>query len=101
MPYFLIDGESIYDKLRQPKFHWLLFSNTENDFQAYKSALEGQYAGLVDFNVVSLHPQVAEVFGTKKSFNVLLRPDNYVGLISSETWPDDMRIYLKKVAGDG
>jgi len=27
MPYFLIDGESIYDKLRQPKFHWLVFSN--------------------------------------------------------------------------
>jgi len=100
MPYFLIDGESIYDKLRQPKFHWLVFSNTENDFHLYKSELEGQYAGLVDFNVVSLHPQVAEVFGTKKSFNVLLRPDNYVGLISSETWPDDLRIYLKKVAGD-
>jgi 2-polyprenyl-6-methoxyphenol hydroxylase-like FAD-dependent oxidoreductase len=27
MPYFLVDGKSIYDKLREPKFHLLTFSD--------------------------------------------------------------------------
>ncbi len=30
MPYFLIDGKSIYDKLREPKFHLLTFSDGES-----------------------------------------------------------------------
>jgi hypothetical protein len=38
-----------------------------------------QYAELIDFNAISLDPQVADAFGTDKTFNVLLRPDNYIG----------------------
>jgi len=29
MPYFLVDGSSVYDQLRAPKFHLLTFSNGE------------------------------------------------------------------------
>jgi hypothetical protein len=100
MPYFLIDGKSVYDKLRQPKFHWLVSSNAESDFQTFKTELERQYAELVDFSVISLHPEVTEAFGTDKPFNMLLRPDNYVGLISSETSRDEIDIYLKKLVAD-
>jgi 2-polyprenyl-6-methoxyphenol hydroxylase-like FAD-dependent oxidoreductase len=99
MPYFLVDGKSIYDKLHQPKFHWLVFSNTQSDFQTLKTELESQYAELVDFGAIPLYPQVAEVFGTDKSFNVLLRPDNYIGFISTETSPGELRVYLNKFAG--
>jgi 2-polyprenyl-6-methoxyphenol hydroxylase-like FAD-dependent oxidoreductase len=99
MPYFLVDGKSIYDELRQPKFHWLVFSNAQNDFQALKAELENQYAEWVDFNAISFDPRVAAAFGTDKSFNVLLRPDNYVGFISTVTSSDELSAYLKKLVG--
>src|SRR5215831_16202104 len=75
MPYFLVDGQSIYDKLHQPKFHLLAFSEAPGNFQELQTELESQYADLVDFNVVSPSPKVAEIFGTDRSFAVLLRPD--------------------------
>jgi 2-polyprenyl-6-methoxyphenol hydroxylase-like FAD-dependent oxidoreductase len=99
MPYFLVDGESIYGKLRQPKFHWLLFSDAQNNFDALRTEVEGRYAGLVDFNKFSLVPQAAEVFGTNNSFSVLLRPDNYVGFISPETSSGEIRVYLNELIG--
>lgn len=96
MPYFLVDGKSIYDKLHQPKFHLLSFSNARSDFQALKTELESSYAESVDFNAIRLSPQVAEAFGTGKSFNVLLRPDSYIGFISPETSLSGLRVYLNK-----
>jgi 2-polyprenyl-6-methoxyphenol hydroxylase-like FAD-dependent oxidoreductase len=98
MPYFLADGKSIYDKLHQPKFHLLVFSDAEGDFQALKAELETRYAGLVDFNSVTLNPQAAEIFGSNDSFSVLLRPDNYIGLIAAETSTDELRAYLNEFA---
>lgn len=99
MPYFLIDGKSIYDKLQQPKFHLLSFSNSESDSQALKTELENQYAELVDCNAIMLDSQVADIFGTDKSFNVVLRPDNYIGFISTETSLDGLSGYLNKFVG--
>src|SRR5215510_3392455 len=52
MPYVLVDGKSIYDILRQPKFHWLVFSDTHGDVQALKTELASPYAGLVDLNII-------------------------------------------------
>ncbi len=43
MPYFLVAGKSIYERLQQPKFHWLVFSNTQSDFQTLKPKFESQY----------------------------------------------------------
>src|SRR5260370_32698248 len=99
MPYFLVDGNSIYDKLHEPKFHWLLFSNSQSDFQKLKADLESQYAEVVVFNANPLHPRAAELFGTDKSFNVLLRPDNYIGFISQGTSSGELRVYLKQFVG--
>jgi 2-polyprenyl-6-methoxyphenol hydroxylase-like FAD-dependent oxidoreductase len=99
MPYFLVDGGSIYDKLHQPKFNWLVCSDAQKSFQAVQAELESQYTELVDFHIVPLSPQVAEVFGRNESFSVLLRPDNYIGLISTETSPDEPRVYLTSFLG--
>jgi len=99
MPYFLIDGKSIYDKLRQPRFHLLVFSDAHNDFQALKTELENEYAESVDFNIIPLDPQAAEIFGTNKPFNLLLRPDNYIGFISQETSSGELKGYLNKFVG--
>ena len=100
MPYFLVDGKSIYDRLHQPKHHLLVFSDEQDDLQALKAGLESQYAELVDFNSIPLYPQVAEAFGAKTSFSVLLRPDNYIGAISTETSLSSLRSYLDKVFGN-
>jgi hypothetical protein len=59
-----------------------------------KTENESQDAELVDFNAISLSPQVAEAFGTDKSFNVLLRPSSYIGYISAETSLNELKVYL-------
>jgi len=94
MPYFLVDGQSVYDKLQQPKFHLLVFSDAPGDFQALKTEIESQEAELVDFNALSLYPHVAEAFGTDKAFHVLLRPDSYIGYISTESSLNELQLYL-------
>lgn len=99
LPYFLVDGKSIYDKLHEPKFHLLTFSDGLSDYQAMGSEIESEYAHLVDHHVTPLYPHVAEVFGRNKPFNVLLRPDNYIGFISQKTSSSRLRVYLNEVIG--
>jgi 2-polyprenyl-6-methoxyphenol hydroxylase-like FAD-dependent oxidoreductase len=94
MPYFLVDGVSVYDKLRAPKFHLLVFSDGEHDYQSLKSEIENKYGDLIDFNVIPLYPRVVEIFGTNQPFKVLLRPDNYVGFISKEFSLDKLEGYF-------
>ncbi len=99
MPYFQVDGESVYDRLRQPKFHWLTFAGGRDDSQALRAELESRYAALVDFHAVPLDAQAAEAFGAREPFSVLLRPDNYIGFISAETTSGGLGSYLSEVVG--
>jgi hypothetical protein len=93
MPYFLLGGKSIYEGLRSPKFHLLTFSDT--------AALDelGKYAHLFDHQVVPLSPDAIEAFGTKAPFQVLLRPDNYIGLISADISPRSVDGYFRELFG--
>jgi len=98
MPYFLLDGRSIYDQLRAPKFHLLTFSDGQGDSGAeVRDEVETRYADLVDYHVVPLYPGVAEIFGRDKSFNVFLRPDNYIALISTDCSSRPLSKYLDKL----
>lgn len=99
MPFFLVDGKSIYDWLHRPAFHLLTFSDGQSDYRAFRNEIDREYAGLVDNQVLPLQPRAAEVFGANKPFNVLLRPDNYIGFISAETSLSGVRDYLKNVIG--
>ena len=99
MPYFLIDGQSVYDRLQAPKFHLLVFSAEKNDYQSLAAGLESQYAELVDFHELPLDPQVAKAFGTDLSFSVLLRPDNYIGYLSTEVSLNALSLYLQNFPG--
>jgi hypothetical protein len=101
----LVDGKSIYDRLRAPKFHLLTFSDGERvgekpsvsagvvsgrgeglvAGEGVLSETESKYARLIDRHVVPLYPNVVEIFGIDKPFKMLLRPDNYIGFISSDT----------------
>ncbi|HEV7683321.1 MAG TPA: FAD-dependent monooxygenase [Pyrinomonadaceae bacterium] len=99
LPYFLIDGKSVYDKLRAPKFHLLTFSDGQSDDQSVRDAIEANYPLLMDHYVIPLYPQVAEIFGTDKSFQVFLRPDNYIAFISPETSASRLASYLSEIIG--
>jgi 2-polyprenyl-6-methoxyphenol hydroxylase-like FAD-dependent oxidoreductase len=94
MPYFLVDGANVYDKLRAPKFHFLVFSNGERDYKSLKLELEKEYGDAIDFNVIPLYPRVVEIFGTNRPFEVLLRPDNYIGFISTDLSLDGLKAYF-------
>ena len=99
MPYFLTDGESVYDRLRDAKFHWLVFSGTQADGETPKTKLENQYDSLIDLNAFPLEPHVSQIFGTDKSFSILLRPDNHIGFVSANISWSDVEHYLKQFVG--
>jgi hypothetical protein len=99
MPFFLVDGQNILDRLKQPKFHLLVFSREPNGFQELKDDCASQYPELVDFNAFAISTEVGEVFGTNKDFSVLLRPDNHVGTISSDNSLSHVQEYLIKFIG--
>lgn len=97
MPYFLVDGASVYDTLRAPKFHLLMFSDG-NKYPNLQSKLQQDYGDWIDYNIIPMYPHVVELFGTTKPFKVLLRPDNYIGLISANLSLNDLNVYLGEFA---
>jgi 2-polyprenyl-6-methoxyphenol hydroxylase-like FAD-dependent oxidoreductase len=103
MPYFLVDGKSVYDCLRAAKFHLLTFSDGESDYlddyQKQLGELGTDAANLIDHHVIPLYPHVAEIFATDEPFNLLLRPDNYIAFVCSETSSDRLKTYLRDVIG--
>ena len=103
MPYFLIDGQSVYDNLRAPKFHLLVFATDRNqdtgDFRITTDAIESDHANLLDQYSIPFTPQIRELFGIDKPFQLLLRPDNYVAYISPEPSSGKLATYLKEKIG--
>ena len=93
MPYFVVDGESIFDKLRAPKFHLLSFF----DGQTQPDGL--QSTDVLDTQTIALYPHVTEVFGASKSFSVLLRPDNHIALITKDPSLKTVSDYLERILG--
>ena len=99
MPYFMVDGQSIYDCLHQPAFHLLTFADERGEDQLIRNEIEREFSGLVDYHTFPLDPRVTEIFGTDKSFSVLLRPDNYIGFVSAEASLSKLRVYFEDVIG--
>lgn len=98
MPYFVIDGKSIYDRLREPTFHLLTFSDHLNGYDAIKGEIQREFPNLFSYDVLPLNP-AGEHFGTDRPFSVLLRPDNYIGFVSPETSFSELRAYLNNSIG--
>lgn len=96
MPWFEIDGASIYDRLHEPGFHLLLFLDGKTDVPPLPRDLMERWVGLIDTHIFSTNETVAKTFGTNKPFFVLLRPDNYIGLIADEFSPDLIVKYLDR-----
>ena len=99
MPYFMVNGHSVYDLLHRPSFHLLTFAHPESDHQYLKSEIEREYAGLVDYHDLPLSPRVVEIFGTDAPFSVLLRPDNYIAFVSADVSLTQLRTFFTDVLG--
>jgi 2-polyprenyl-6-methoxyphenol hydroxylase-like FAD-dependent oxidoreductase len=93
-PYFTVDGASVYDRLRAPRFHWVTFSDGRG--QAAFDGLERERRDFVDHNNIPLEAEAVRVFGTDQPFGVLLRPDNYIATISRETSSAPVENYLRR-----
>lgn len=94
LPYFTVEGESIFNHLREPKFHLLSFSDGQDERKG--AELSGEFKDLIDVYEIPIYPRVAEVFGSDKSFRVLLRPDNYIATISNDASLAPIENYLKR-----
>ncbi len=90
LPFFTVDGASVYERLKEPKFHLLTFLDGANK--------PAEFAGndFTDSFEIPLYPNIAEIFGATKTFRVLLRPDNYIGLITEDPSGEDVRAYFSK-----
>lgn len=99
MPYFLVNGENVYDQLCDPMFHLLVFSDGQQNYEGLKQELENTYGDCIDFHLIPLYPRVSEIFGSHQSFKVLLRPDNYIALLSPDCSLDDLKTYFHEVIG--
>jgi 2-polyprenyl-6-methoxyphenol hydroxylase-like FAD-dependent oxidoreductase len=93
MPYFLVDGQSIFDRLRAPKFHVVTFS----DGLATPSDIESRHLEILDQQVIPLYPHVVELFGSSKSFSALLRPDNHIALLTDDSSLRTVSNYLDRI----
>ncbi len=97
MPYLLVNGVSIYDNLREPKFHLLVFCDHEQADPSLQSEFAHTYSDWLDLSVVPLYPSVVKLFGQKQPFQVLLRPDNYIGLITENLDADPLKAYFENL----
>ncbi|MGF1479317.1 MAG: FAD-dependent monooxygenase [Cyanophyceae cyanobacterium] len=98
MPYFLVNGASVYDSLRAPKFHLLIFTDGEHSVQELQPKLNQEYGHWLDYTVIPLYPRVVELFGLSQPFQVLLRPDNYIGMVSTSLSWKDLKTYFSNLA---
>jgi 2-polyprenyl-6-methoxyphenol hydroxylase-like FAD-dependent oxidoreductase len=92
MPYFLIEDKSVFSLLREPKFHFVVFSIEESDFGELFARIEKD-GHWIDCRKFPLTPRVAEIFGTNKPFSLLLRPDNYIAFLSEQISIDELNGY--------
>ncbi len=96
MPYVVLDDISVYDRLREPKFHLIAFSKQQGEAQALKTGNGGEFSELVDFHSFPITDEVADKFGHDRPFYVFLRPDNYISFISLATSTTDVEKYLSE-----
>ena len=96
LPYFLVDGKSVFDRLKEPKFHLLVFSNGGHG--SLCEEFEHEFGDVAECHVVPVDARVREIFEKENEFIVFLRPDNHIALISSEISTNAARDYLNSIA---
>lgn len=91
MPYFLINGKNIYHRLRTHRFHLLVFSDDQQGYGHLEQEVEAKYGNFIDFHIIPLYPKIIEIFGSHQPFKLLLRPDHYIAILSSDCSLNDLK----------
>jgi 2-polyprenyl-6-methoxyphenol hydroxylase-like FAD-dependent oxidoreductase len=99
MPYFLVDGRSVYESLKAPRFHLLVFSRDSETGKRTSEEIAQQFGDAIDCHAFPVSEEAAGIFGTNKPFSVLLRPDNYIGFVSAEEPLAELTNYFATVIG--
>ncbi len=77
MPYFQINGESIFDKLKDPTYKIIYFGNKNNN------RLQE-----IDHNNIELiklsFEEIPSIFTGQSDFYIVVRPDNYISYIGKD-----------------
>jgi len=97
MPYFVIDGVSVYDRLSEPKFHLITFADGTGNGLQLSEEFKNANGNVMDFHTLPLYHDIVKNFETDSSFFVLLRPDNYIGLISNGNSVEEVEVYLDHI----
>lgn len=98
MPWFEVEGVSVYERLSDPVFHLIIFHDGKAEIPPLSDELMKKWPDRIDSTVIPLYPAIAETFGATRSFYVILRPDNYIGTVSDEFSPELVESYLGKFA---
>lgn len=96
MPWFEMNGRSVYDDLHAPQFHLVMFSDGKIEISSLPDLLMDEWKGRIDSHFYSLNEKVIEAFGCDHTFFLILRPDNYIGIISDKLSPEIVQGYLTK-----
>jgi 2-polyprenyl-6-methoxyphenol hydroxylase-like FAD-dependent oxidoreductase len=100
MPYFELNGSSIFDQLREPRFHCLIFETDGSENLDQPSTFpKGKFGGLVETMTIPLTETVMDLFGTNETFTMVLRPDNHIGLIAEGTAGAEVERYIGEILG--
>jgi 2-polyprenyl-6-methoxyphenol hydroxylase-like FAD-dependent oxidoreductase len=87
LPYVLINNETVYKLLTEPAFHLLIIGNT-------KTVNAREFVKPVTLDIEAWKP-----FGVLKPVYILVRPDNYIGLIADEMNDEILKTYLQQHCG--
>ena len=98
MPWFEIDGRDIYEHLREPLFHFVVFANDRENLPSLSNAMLDKWSGRMDTHFFPMSDIVQHRFGREEPFYLILRPDNYIGLISDDFSQEAIGDYLQRFA---
>lgn len=93
MPWFQVDGENIFDSLREPRFHLLLFGADDTT-----AAIDAKWRDEIVVCSLPLSDEVKKAFGCESPFLVLLRLDNYIGYLSADLSPEKLNEYIARLS---
>jgi len=91
MPYFQVYNQSVYDRMHDPKFHLLAFGG--DGFAEVGEELED----VLDVRNLALTTEAEDIFGCDKPFILVVRPDNYIGLITQDVSLKAVTKYLNAI----
>ncbi len=85
LPYVVINNESIYKRLTEPVFHLLIIGDSKTLSSTHSSVKQVSF-GMEEWRSV----------GVTKPLYILVRPDNYIGLISDDMSNEILNSYLRQ-----